>query len=63
MIHRTMIALAASSVAIMAASGCKKSGDTAGENKAGAGDMAKAGSGDMAKAGSGSDMAKAGSGG
>src|SRR5579872_6274059 len=63
MIHRTMIALAASSVVIMAAPGCKKSGDgTAGENKAGSGDMAKAGSGDMAKAGSG-DMAKAGSGG
>jgi glucose/mannose transport system substrate-binding protein len=64
MIRRTMIELAASVVVIMAAPGCKKSGDTAGENKAGTmAETGKAGSGsDMAKAGSGSDMAKAGSG-
>src|SRR5690242_16073694 len=61
MIRRTLIELAACVVVIMAAPGCKKSGDsTAGENKAG--ETGKAGSGDMAKAGSGSDMASAGSG-
>ena len=63
MIRRTMIELAASVVVIMAAPGCKKSGDgAASENKAVSAETGKTGSGDMAKAGSGSDMAKAGSG-
>ena len=58
MIRRTMIELAASVVVIMAAPGCKKSGDgAASENKAVSAETGKAGSGDTAKAGSGSDMA------
>ena len=51
MIRRTMIELAASVVVIMAAPGCKKSGDgAASENKAVSAETGKAGSGDTAKA-------------
>lgn len=56
MIRRTTIAWAAVMVVVLAAPGCKKGGDKAGESKAGS-------AGDTAKAGSGSDTAKAGSGG